>query len=68
MLPIGKDTEFIVVECHVPVGLFESMKGLLAKGVIERAIKGRDNIWQIHGPPSFVFDLAVGFTKSASSN
>ena len=57
MLPIGKDTQPVVVEGHIPVGLFESMQGLSAEGIIMSAIKGSDKIRQIRRPPSFVLNL-----------
>jgi len=57
MLPIGEDTEPVVVERHIPVDLLESIQRLFAEGVIIPAMKGSDNIHQICNPPSLVLNL-----------
>ena len=57
MLPIGKDTKFVVVKGHISVDLLEGVQGLLAVGVTASAITSSDNIRQIRCPPSFVLNL-----------
>jgi len=59
MLPIGKDTEFVVVEGHISEDLLEGLvQGLFAVGVTMGAVKSSDNICQIRrSPPGFVLNL-----------